>query len=83
MRYLSNRLTDFGEIWYGDAYYASQSDGRPKISKFQNPRWRTAAILKIKKSRYLQKRLADFDKILHDDTYLSSRAYQLFKKIKF
>jgi len=46
MRYLSNSLTDFGEKWYGDAQ-ASQSDGRPKISKFQNTRWWTAAILKI------------------------------------
>ena len=54
MRYLSNCLTNFGEILYGDAYQASQSDGRPKISKFQNPRWLTVAILKIKKLRYLQ-----------------------------
>jgi len=30
----------------------SQPDGKPKISKFQNPRWRTAAILKIEKSQF-------------------------------
>jgi len=31
-----------------------QPDGKPKISKFQNPRWRTTAIFKIGKLRYLQ-----------------------------
>jgi len=69
MRYLSNRLTDFGEIWYGDAYEASQYDGQPKISKTQNPRWRTAAILKIEKLWYLQNRLANFAEFLYDHTY--------------
>jgi len=45
--YLSNLLTDFGENCYNDAYYASQSDGWPKISKFQNqysgrqPSWKS------------------------------------------
>jgi len=61
--------TDFDEIWYNDASQTSPSDGKPKISKFQNPRWRTAAILKIEKSRYLRNRLADFDEILHEGTY--------------
>jgi len=28
-----------------------------------NPRWRTAAILKIAKSPYLSEKLSDFDKI--------------------
>jgi len=43
--------------------------GKQKITKFQNPRWRTAAILKIKKSQYLQNRLADVAEILYGDTY--------------
>jgi len=34
---------------------------------FQNPRWRTAAILKTVKSPYLRNRLTDFDEIWHDD----------------
>jgi len=68
MRYLSNRLTDFCEIWYSDALYTSKSDGRQKNLKFENPRWWTAAILKIDKSQYLQNRLADFAEILYDDT---------------
>jgi len=37
--------------------------------KFQNPRWRTSAILKVEKSRYIIRRLADFDKILHYGTF--------------
>jgi len=61
--YSSNCLTDFGEIWYDDAYQAFLSEGRPKIQKFKNSRWRTAAMLKIEKSRYLRNRLADFDEI--------------------
>jgi len=69
MWYLSNRLTNFGEIWYGNAYYASQYDGQPKIKKFQYPRWRMVAILKIKILRYLQNRLANFAEILYDHTY--------------
>jgi len=34
---------------------------------FQNPRWRTAAILKTVKSPYLRNRLTDFDEIWHAD----------------
>jgi len=41
----------------------------PKNEKFQNPRWRTAVILKIEKSRYLRNLWVDFNEILHDGTY--------------
>ena len=40
--------------------------GRKKMN-FQNPRWRTAAILKTVKSSYLSNRLTDFDEIWHGD----------------
>ena len=40
-----------------------------KKSNFTNPRWRTAAILRIVKSPYLCSRLTDFDEIWHDDAY--------------
>jgi len=33
MQYLCSRTTDFDEIWHGDAYYASQCDGRQKNKK--------------------------------------------------
>ena len=38
-----------------------------KNLNFQNPRWRTAAILKTVKSPYLRNRLTDFDEIWHVD----------------
>jgi len=38
-------------------------------STFENPRWRTTAMLKIEKVRYLQKHLTDFDEITHNNTY--------------
>jgi len=44
--------------------------GDQKFKKIKNPRWRTAAILKIEKLRYLQNHLADFDEILYDDTLI-------------
>ena len=34
---------------------------RQKLQIFKNPRWRTAAILKIVKSPYLSEKLCDFD----------------------
>jgi len=45
-------LTDFNKIRYGDAHNDTV------YQKFQNPRSRTAAILKIEKSQYLENRLA-------------------------
>jgi len=38
-----------------------------KNLNFQNPRWRTAVILKTVKSPYLLNRLTDFDEIWHSD----------------
>ena len=38
-----------------------------KNLNLQNPRWRTAAILKTAKSPYLRNRLTDFDEIWHGD----------------
>ena len=35
-----------------------------------NPRWRTAAILKIVKSPYLSEKSSDFDKIWYTKAYI-------------
>ena len=35
-----------------------------------NPRWRTAAILKIAKSPYLSEKSSDFDKIWYTKAYI-------------
>ena len=49
--YLQNGLTDLHEIWYDDAHWASdwasKRDRKLKFLTFENPRWRTAVILKI------------------------------------
>jgi len=37
-----------------------------------NPRWRTAAILKIAKSPYFSEKLCDFDKIWHTKADIES-----------
>ena len=39
-----------------------------KKLNFQNPSWRTAAILKTVKSPYLRNRFTDFDEIWYVDT---------------
>ena len=36
-----------------------------KDANFKNPRWQTAAILKIIKSPYLSEKLSDFDEVLY------------------
>ena len=40
-----------------------------KKLNFQNPRWRTAAVLKTVKSPYLGNRLTDFDDFGHGDAH--------------
>jgi len=46
-RYLRNGSTNLREIWHDDAHWASEPDRKLKCSTFKNPRWQTAAILKI------------------------------------
>ena len=117
--YLSNRLTDFDEIWHADADWPTTGDRSLKFSifqkkmaavvifknhtnpdittrnqqgidrssrnlawlckmcllsaqivnklNFQNPRWRTAAIVKTVKPPYLRNCLTDFDEIWYGD----------------
>jgi len=36
-----------------------------KTANFLNPRWQTAAILKIVKSQYFSEKSSDFDEIRH------------------
>ena len=50
---LIDRLSDFSEILYEEAERYVNEDYMTKTANFYNPRWRTAAILKIAKSPYL------------------------------
>ena len=58
--YLRNGSTDLREIWYDDAYWASEWDRKLKFPTFENPRWRTAAILKNWKIAISQPRFDRF-----------------------
>ena len=57
------RFADFHEIWYGDAYSVAEWDRKLKFPTFENPRWRTAAILKNRKSAISPER---FDRSLRN-----------------
>jgi len=52
--YLCNRLTDFDEIWHGDAYWTPAANQPLKFRIFENPRWQRPPSWKITKSRYLR-----------------------------
>ena len=47
--YLCNRLTDFDEIWYSDAYWPLTADKPLKFRIFENPKWRRPPFWKITK----------------------------------
>jgi len=49
--YLCNRLTDFDEIWYNDAYWTLTADLPSKFRIFNNPRWRRPPTWKNHKNR--------------------------------
>jgi len=55
-------LTDLYEIWYGDAKWVLTTLTIKNLNS-NNPKWRTAAILKTVKSPYLCNRATDFDEI--------------------
>jgi len=47
-----DRLSDFGEILFAEAERHADKGHMIKTASFQNPTWRTAAILKIVKLPY-------------------------------
>ena len=51
--YLCNRLTNFDEIWHGDAHWPITVDRPLKFRIFENPRCRPPPSSKSQKSRYL------------------------------
>jgi len=56
-------LSDFKEILYEEAERHVDKGYMTKSANFRNPRWLTAAILKIVKSPYLSEKSSDFDEI--------------------
>jgi len=56
-------LSDFGEILFAEAERHADKGHITKTANFENPRWRTAAILKIIISPYLSENSSDFNEI--------------------
>jgi len=48
---------------YEEAEWHADKDHVTKTANFENPRWRTAATLKIVKSLYPTEKSSDFDEI--------------------
>ena len=57
---LINRFSDISEILHQEAERHADKGRMTKIVNFQNPRWRTVAILKIVKSPYLSETIIGF-----------------------
>jgi len=54
------RFSDFGEILCEEAEWHADNGHMTKTANFKNPRWRTAAILKIVTSPYLSENIIGF-----------------------
>ena len=57
---LIHRLSDFSEILHQEAERYVNKGHMTKSANFENLRWRTAAILKIVKSKYLTENIVGF-----------------------
>jgi len=53
-------MSDFSEILCEEAERHADKGHMTKTANFTNPRWRTAAILKIGKSSYLSENIIGF-----------------------
>jgi len=73
--YLRTALTDLHKIWHDDAVWPSEGYEQLKFPTFENPRWRTAAILKKRKRPYLHNEMAQMP--LNGVISLNSAANQL------
>ena len=54
------RFSNFGEILCEEAEWHADKGHITKTANFKNPRWQTAAILKIVKSPYLRENVIGF-----------------------
>jgi len=73
--YIRNRLTDFAEIWHGEAHWPTD-----KISNFSKTEMAAAAIVKITKIAISPQR---FDRSLRNLASLCKMGLLTLKKIKF
>jgi len=66
--YLQTYTADSSHVLHNDKDHQLLFVGGPNM-RTTNPRWRTAAIPKIEKSRFLSNRFTDFDEIWHAGAY--------------
>jgi len=73
--------TDLHKIWHDDTFWPSEGYGQLKFPfpTFENPRWRTAAILRNRKRPHLRNGLTDLHKNWHNDVFWSSEWYGQLK----
>jgi len=81
--YLSNRLTNFDEIWQGGAHWPLTADLPLKFRIFKKSRYRRPPSRKSQKSRYLRNRLTDVYEIWYADARWSSAPDVKFKFLIF
>jgi len=81
--YLSNRLTNFDEVWQGGEYWPLTADRPLKFRIFKNSRYRRPPSRKSQKSRYLRNGLTDVYKIWYADARWSPAPEVKFKFLIF
>jgi len=62
-------LTDFDQIWHGDAIRTSWAVRPLKMSNFKNPRWRRTPFCKIEKSSHHSNGSTDRNEIWYGYAY--------------
>ena len=72
-------ITNWHEIWHGDAYWPSEPYWSLKLPAFQNSRWLTAAILKVEKWQYIGHCLTNWQEIWRCDAYLPYEPHRQLK----
>jgi len=81
--YLSNRLTDFDEIWHADANWPPTGDRSLKFSIFQKRRWRRSLSSKTTQIAISQQGIDRHSRNLVSLCNMCLLSAQTVKKIKF
>jgi len=81
--YLSNRWTDFDEVWHGDANWPPTGDRPLKCWIFQKPRWRRSPSWKTTKIAISQQQIDRSSRNLARLCKMGLLTAQIVKKFEF
>jgi len=81
--YLSNRSTEFNEIWHGDASWPTTRDRPITFRIFENPRWRRPPSSKSLKIAISQQQIDQFSHNLACWCKIGLLIVQTVKKFEF